>query len=411
MNKVYRIIWNEVLGAWIAVAENTRGRGKSSRAARSGPAPLVMTAVFGLAMLAAGAALAGTSIQIDQIGNGTATGTGGTAPATSGPLSIAIGGGSGANAQNASVAIGDESNATGQDSVAVGRRANATASHAVAVGSDGTASGTNSVAIGRASAGAGSSVAIGDGAVVPVNSGAVNNIAIGTGATTGLVFSAGNGGSQIAIGRAATTSVFGSIAIGDNARTGANHNSIAIGTDALASGNSALAFGRGTTASGDFALALGLESVASSKYSVALGFQSITQAAVGTVSADIAGTTYNFAGSAPTSTLSVGGGVVPATGAIVHRTITNVAAGRLNATSTDAVNGSQLFAANQEITAVDTRVDTLGAGTASHLGTGATYDAATGTLTGPTYTVNGTNYTCAFGSTASASSRRSIPAV
>ncbi|WP_280815316.1 YadA family autotransporter adhesin [Variovorax sp. TBS-050B] len=106
---------------------------------------------------------------------------------------------------------------------------------------------------------------------------------------------------------------------------------------------------------------------------------------MGTASAAIAGVTHNFAGATPGSTVSVGS-------AGSERTVTNLAAGRLSAASTDAVNGSQLFAANEEITAVDTRVDTLGAGTASHLGTGATYDAATGTLTGPTYNINGANY-------------------
>ncbi len=373
MNKAYRSIWNEVLGAWVAVPENARPRGKSSRAARSAATRLALASVVGIAALGAGVAGAGTSIQIDEIGNGTATGTGGTAPATSDQFSIAIGGGSGATAQNASVAIGDESSATGQDSVAVGRRTTASGSKAVAVGA-------------AAIAGAPSSVAIGDAAIVPSNTGGRNNIAIGTSATTGIVFSGGNGGSQIAIGRAATTQVYGAIAIGDNARATGNNHNIAVGTDANAVGNSALSFGRASGASGNFSTALGFFAQATNANSVALGSGSATAAPVGTASAEIAGVTHTFAGTAPTSTVSIGN-------AGSERTLTNLAAGRVSGSSTDAINGSQLFAANQEITALDTRVDTLGTGIADKLGTGAAYDPATGTLTGPTYNVGGNSYT------------------
>ncbi|MCS4533892.1 YadA family autotransporter adhesin [Neisseria montereyensis] len=68
-----------------------------------------------------------------------------------------------------------------------------------------------------------------------------------------------------------------------------------------------------------------------------MGSASRTAAAVGTTSATVGGYTYGgFAGTAPVGTVSVG-----STGA--ERTVTNVAAGRINATSTDAINGSQLF--------------------------------------------------------------------
>ncbi|WP_242113383.1 hypothetical protein, partial [Luteimonas aquatica] len=63
----------------------------------------------------------------------------------------------------------------------------------------------------------------------------------------------------------------------------------------------------------------------------------------------IDGTTYSYAGTAPTSTVSVG-----AVGA--ERTITNVAAGRVSASSTDAVNGSQLHATNTAIENLSTEV-------------------------------------------------------
>ncbi|PTN51837.1 calcium-binding protein, partial [Achromobacter xylosoxidans] len=70
-----------------------------------------------------------------------------------------------------------------------------------------------------------------------------------------------------------------------------------------------------------------------------------------TSGAAIAGRSYSFAGSAPASTVSVG-----STGA--ERSITNVAAGRLGALSTDAVNGSQLNATNQAVNALGDRAVT-----------------------------------------------------
>ncbi|HWU71778.1 MAG TPA: YadA-like family protein, partial [Pseudoxanthomonas sp.] len=66
----------------------------------------------------------------------------------------------------------------------------------------------------------------------------------------------------------------------------------------------------------------------------------------------IAGTTYTYAGGTPVGTVSVGN-------AGAERALTNVAAGQVSSTSTDAINGSQLYAANQAIEAVDSRVDGL----------------------------------------------------
>ncbi|MBN9535684.1 MAG: hypothetical protein J0H77_03130 [Alphaproteobacteria bacterium] len=130
-------------------------------------------------------------------------------------------------------------------------------------------------------------------------------------------------------------------------------------------------------ATGTDSVAIGPQAVATNAGDVALGKGSVTAATVGTTGTTIAGTAYSFAGTTPSSTVSVG-----AVGA--ERTITNVAAGRLSNTSTDAVNGSQLFAANQAIDALGTQATTnlnnLGTTTASTLGAGATYDPATGKI-------------------------------
>lgn len=79
--------------------------------------------------------------------------------------------------------------------------------------------------------------------------------------------------------------------------------------------------------------------------SVALGSNSVANSAVATASANINGRTYNFAGAAPVATVSVGD-------SNKERTITNVAAGRISSTSTDAINGSQLHSVIQEMNSV-----------------------------------------------------------
>ncbi|MDR6539782.1 beta strand repeat-containing protein, partial [Variovorax soli] len=105
--------------------------------------------------------------------------------------------------------------------------------------------------------------------------------------------------------------------------------------------------GADSQAIGTDAVAIGQNAVANNANDVALGANASTAAAVGTAGATIAGTAYNFAGAAPVGTVSVGS-------AGAERTITNVAAGQLSASSTDAVNGSQLFATNQAIDGLTT---------------------------------------------------------
>ncbi|MFH3077513.1 YadA-like family protein, partial [Klebsiella sp. KE9038] len=99
-------------------------------------------------------------------------------------------------------------------------------------------------------------------------------------------------------------------------------------------------------------VAIGMGAVANNAGDIALGAGSLTEAAVGTAGVTLRGTDYAFAGANPTSTVSVG-----SEGA--ERTITNVAAGRLSETSTDAVNGSQLFATNTAVENLNIDVDGL----------------------------------------------------
>ncbi|HTO39874.1 MAG TPA: YadA-like family protein [Rhizomicrobium sp.] len=130
--------------------------------------------------------------------------------------------------------------------------------------------------------------------------------------------------------------------LADSQATGAH--SVAIGPQSVAAGDNSFAAGNGAMAASQGAVALGAGAQANNDNDVALGAGSITQAAIGTAGVTIKGEHYDFAGTSPTGTVSVG-----SEGA--ERTITNVAAGRLSASSTDAVNGFQLYATNH---AVDT---------------------------------------------------------
>ncbi|WP_301584351.1 YadA-like family protein, partial [Halomonas alkaliantarctica] len=122
-------------------------------------------------------------------------------------------------------------------------------------------------------------------------------------------------------------------------------------SDAFAQGQGSTAVGYEARAAADRALALGYQAVASHQGSVALGEGSVTADTVRTTSVVIAGTTYQFAGAGEgvVSTVSVGSEGN-------ERTVTNVAAGRISAESTDAINGSQLYATNQAVGALDSRV-------------------------------------------------------
>ncbi|WP_415868406.1 YadA family autotransporter adhesin, partial [Burkholderia ubonensis] len=180
--------------------------------------------------------------------------------------------------------------------------------------------------------------------------------------------------------------------------TASGDNSTAIGTFATASNTNAIAQGASASATGLNALALGPSASAVTDNSVALGANAVTANPNPTSSATIGGQTYSFAGTTPTSVVSVGS-------AGAERQVTNVAAGRVSATSTDAVNGSQLFATNAAINSLSTSVtgitgstgslDNLGTSTAAALGGGATYNSTTNSISAPSYTTYNANGTTA----------------
>lgn len=167
--------------------------------------------------------------------------------------------------------------------------------------------------------------------------GAYSGSAYGKGATVG-----DDGDAGTAIGAHALVAKGAGVAVGFHANAlGGQSTALGSGTKAIADQSTAV--GNGAITNGRFSTALGQGATATNNHDVAIGSGSTTEAAVGTVNAEVNGTKFgNFQAHRPKATVSVGskGG---------ERTITNVAAGRVTADSTDAVNGSQLYAVADKV--------------------------------------------------------------
>ena len=230
-----------------------------------------------------------------------------------------IGFGSTASAANAT-AIGTAASALANETVAIGQKANASGQNSNAFGSQANASGTSSLAVGTGS------VASSDSAV-----------AIGNDSTV-------TGGSAVAIGASATSTGKWSTALGDSAN-----------------------------AKGEKSVALSKDSYAKDDNSVALGSGTITRSATQENTATVNGITYNgFAGNTPVAVVSVGSDktetYTPPDHSTPGRTVTitphtrqiiNVGAGEISATSTDAINGSQLYMVADQVGKNKTRIDNI----------------------------------------------------
>ena len=268
--------------------------------------------------------------------------------------SIAIGKNASVNEDTDSVAAVNGAT-KGEGSVAIGANTKASGTNATAVGQASNAYGQNSFAGGQSSKALGkSSVAVGDGAIANQDSAtaigaysqstAAGATALGfnTRATASGTVAAGRNSkatsnNALALGNEADAQKDDTIAIGYNAQATQNR-AVAFGKNAKATAGDTFALGDSAKASVGNAIAFGKNANAAHKDSIALGANSATEAAVQTTSATVGGLTFgNFAGNAPESTLSIGS-------AGKERTITNVAAGRISDSSTDAVNGSQLYA-------------------------------------------------------------------
>ncbi|TRC11563.1 adhesin [Mannheimia haemolytica] len=262
---------------------------------------------------------------------------------SSGVNSMAIGVATRANGELAT-ALGSEAEANGERTTAVGPRATADGMNATSIGYNANANATNALAVGSAA-----------------NANADTSTAIGTASTATATRATALGSKSEATGENSTAVGYEASSIGADSLA-AGYNANASGTQSTALGNSANAggiwstsVGRNANAAGSSAIALGNSANAAGVASIALGTNSATVATVATKSATLNGNTYTFAGTTPSSTVSIGS-------VGNERTLTNVAAGRISDSSTDAINGSQLYAAYTEIDGLNTKVNELSNG-------------------------------------------------
>lgn len=255
----------------------------------------------------------------------------GTAAEATGTSSTAIGRNTKA-LELSSAAFGDSAIATNWAATAIGRASQAKADNSLAVGSMAVTEGRESTALGRRSyAGAQSATALG----TLANASAVVATAVGNGAKASATEAS-------ALGNAAEATGGSSIAIGPRSKS-TGVSSIAIGRNAKASGFDSTVMGQGSSAEGTQSAVIGTYAKATHTYSVALGSQSVSKEGKSVTTATVGSNTYNgFAGTRPMATVSVGD-------AGKERQIVNVAAGEISATSTDAINGSQLYAVASKI--------------------------------------------------------------
>lgn len=299
---------------------------------------------------------------------------------TNGTNTVAIGNGAYASNNNA-LAVGAGTKANGKDSVAVGSYVQSHSNNNVAIGTEVTINSSKSVGIGNGiTTNQSESVAVGNGVVntsnnsIGIGNGVTANnnaVAIGNGAGANNIntIAIGNGvkansTTSVAIGYGLTTDGNDSVNIG-NINRGATKDSVLIGAfnninhsnhsndpegDVLIGNTNTVQDGYYATVLGkdnkidnaNYAVAIGHKASVTTDESVAIGHEAKADTVIGTPSADIAGKTYNFAGTTPVGTVSIGD-------AGKERTITNVAAGRISDTSTDAINGSQLHAVVSEV--------------------------------------------------------------
>lgn len=274
---------------------------------------------------------------------------GATANAT-GALATAVGRNSKALAKSAS-ALGDSASASAWGATALGVGASARADNSIAVGSAAVTEGRESTALGRRSyAGAQSATALG----TLANASAIVSTAVGNDAKASAIQASalGNGSNAsgsgaLALGAKSNASAADALATGSNS-VASSTNAVAVGKDSNSSAVNAIALGTSSNVSGVSAVVIGTQAKGTHENSVTLGSYSSSAAndfdptakTLSSFDDNAAGTTVNYNGTSSTQkgAVSVGDGTLV-------RQIQNVGAGRITATSNDAVNGSQLYQA------------------------------------------------------------------
>ncbi|EJG9426962.1 YadA-like family protein [Escherichia coli] len=396
MNKIFKVIWNPATGSYTVASETAKSRGK-----KSGRSKLLISALVAGGLLSSFGAYAevsldgGTSAETTPLTNGwiaighdsiassvvqsgaaaaigyqaRALGEGSTAlgyqSLATGDRAMALGQmskssgnraaalGSGANAAgDHSLALGGATNAQGEYSVAIGRAATTDSNYALSMGYMAKANGLYSLAMGAGSATSNdNAIAIGNKTqALGVNSTALGNASQASGESSIALGSTSEASEQnaIALGQGSIASKVNSIALGSNSLS-SGENAIALGEGSAAGGSNSLAFGSQSKANGNDSVAIGVGAAAATDNSVAIGAGSTTDAS---------------------NTVSVGNSAT-------KRKIVNMAAGAISNTSTDAINGSQLYTISDSV--------------AKRLGGGATVG-SDGTVTAVSYALRSGTY-------------------
>jgi len=247
--------------------------------------------------------------------------------------------GVGANAEAHAVSIGMNAS-TNFSSIAIGVESKSSGKNAVAMGSSAKTEANNAIAIGnQALAKQQSDLAVGDGAKALNKQGSAFGVAAnasGNGATAIGGVTNASGWLSTSIGYLSKSAGKGAYAGGASANAN-GEGAVSIGLESMSTGKHTAALGASANASAEAALALGASANASHANAVALGANSVTKAAVASNEATVNGVYYSgFAANNAASVVSLGD-------AGKERQLVNVAAGQISATSTDAINGSQLY--------------------------------------------------------------------
>ena len=255
--------------------------------------------------------------------------------------SFAFGQGNTSDGENSFVG-GDKAKAVGRDTFAFGSSAEALTEYTIAIGSQARTIGYNTLAIGNGATVSGpSSIAIGR----TNNVTGENSVAIG--ANNGTI----KGEQAVVVGY-------------NNKMTTADQEQLILGSNSVTSGQGSIVVGTHGQATAVDAVALGNNTIADVQNGVAIGTNSVTESAVGTSNikdntTDIRFSNSAYAGSNPDSVVSFGTNGRAGAGGVTSytRQLQNVAAGRVSSTSTDAINGSQLYDVALEAQKYNTLVD------------------------------------------------------
>ena len=331
MNKVYKVVWSDAANAWVAVSEISTAHGKSKSS------KTIAVAVAAVGMMLSSAAAQAESLKL------------GNTAVASGSNAIAVGVDASASSEK-SIAIGESTKSGALRTIAMGWKADASgadADEAIAIGVDSVSRGRQSVALGSATAAIGNqSTAIGNNSIARGNS----SIAIGGDDLNKVSQDAAGNWNQSATALK-YKQLTGDDLIQDpvNKRyisTEAGNAAVALGVQSFAKGDLATTVGTRSSANEAAAVALGAGTHASKENSVALGAGSTTATnATRVLKAQVGSITYGD----DTGNAFAGGRAIEAGDQVsigtagYERQIKHVAPGEINSSSTDAINGSQLY--------------------------------------------------------------------